>query len=61
MADEKAIDTAAVEALAVIHGLEAAICALSRHPKATDRLLALLCEAYGDIAQLERDSVPRND
>lgn len=39
-------DTAFVEALAYLHGIETAIISLSRHPQATRELLYELCYAY---------------
>ena len=47
-------DTAWVEALAYLHGIEAAIISLSRHPKATRELLYELCTAYSNVDNAER-------
>lgn len=41
-----------LSALHYLHALEFAICALSKDPAATDKLLVLLCDAYHDANQL---------
>ena len=47
-------DVATDEKLSFLNAIEIAILALSRNPAATDELLRILCEAYGECEFAEQ-------